>query len=200
MSEIEQWRDVVGYEGLYEVSNIGNVRSLDREVRNPTGGGMRLRKGRLLRHSYHKHGYPRVSLYDEGIKTTVDIHRLVAEAFIDNPDNHPFVLHNDDNPKNNSVDNLRWGNCSDNGHDAVRNGRHHCANKTHCSRNHPLEYPNLVVGHSRKGTRGCLACNRALSHARLLAAKRGYEYSAAELQQLADQKYAEISAAQSAVA
>ena len=96
MTEI--WKDVVGYEGLYKVSNFGNVLSL-----NYNGTG----KSKLLKQFYHI-GYRRVMLVKNGIKKKLLVHRLVAEAFIPNPNNYPCVNHKDENRGNNHVDNLEW--------------------------------------------------------------------------------------------
>lgn len=89
---IEEWRDVVGYEGLYEVSDWGRVR----------------RNGKILRPAKIKNGYLLVSLYKNGIVRRVYIHRLVASAFIPNPQNLPEVNHRDENKTNNAVSNLEW--------------------------------------------------------------------------------------------
>lgn len=103
MNEI--WKDIKGYEGLYQVSNLGNVRSVDRIVlRN----GIQVpRKGKIL--NQIKFGdYLTVHLSKNGIKKHFRIHRLVAEAFLSNPDNLPIVNHKDYNVFNNNVDNLEW--------------------------------------------------------------------------------------------
>lgn len=111
MQEIEIWRDVVGYEGLYEVSNMGRVRSLSREVY--VGGKIHkcIREGRVLKQG-HSHGrrfkYLLVCLCKDQQRSMKRVHRLVAEAFIPNPDNLPFINHKDENPSNNRVENLEW--------------------------------------------------------------------------------------------
>lgn len=111
----EVWKPIKGYEGLYEVSNLGNIRSLDKVVmcvRNGKELGV-LHKGKVLKPSKRQHGYLGVMLYGRGgHKTrgfkTFSIHRLVAEAFIPNPDRLPEVNHIDEDKTNNAVTNLEW--------------------------------------------------------------------------------------------
>lgn len=99
---VEVWRPVVGYEGLYEVSNKGVVCSTDRTINN------RHYPGKVLAIKYLK-GYPAVHLCDHQHRAKhKTIHRIVAEAFLPNPDNLPEVNHKDENPKNNCVENLEW--------------------------------------------------------------------------------------------
>lgn len=99
----ENWRPVVGYEGLYEVSDLGNVRSLDRYVTD-TRNGTRFYKGKLLKPQKLKTGYYIVTLK----KRPKLLHRLVAEAFIPNPDNCPVVNHKDCDTANCKSENLEW--------------------------------------------------------------------------------------------
>lgn len=89
------WRAVKGYEGLYAVSNTGQVKSL-------------FRYKKILKPNVMKRGYCTVELFKGGQSKRLLIHRLVAEAFIPNPDNLPQVNHIDENPMNNSSDNLEW--------------------------------------------------------------------------------------------
>lgn len=104
----EQWKDIKGHEGLYEVSNFGNVRSLDRVIRAKHNGTM-LRKGRILTPFYEeKKGYYQVSLSKDGKNKKHRVHRLVASAFLDNPHNYTDVNHKDEVKTNNNVDNLEW--------------------------------------------------------------------------------------------
>lgn len=119
----EEWRDIEGYEGLYQVSEGGNVRSLDRLVKGSYNSkGKCLRKGRVLAKCTSR-GYVIVILCNSGVNSTRQVHRLVAEAFIPNPNNFPFVLHGDDNPINNCISNLRWGTHQDNVNDMFERGR-----------------------------------------------------------------------------
>lgn len=98
----EKWKPICGFEGLYEVSNQGGVRSVRREG---TQGGLLRQKSR--------NGYLAVDLSKGGKKKTVDVHRLVAEAFVENPDSLPQVNHIDEDKHNNNSANLEW--CSSKG-------------------------------------------------------------------------------------
>ena len=127
---MEEWKAVVGYEGLYEVSNRGQVRSLDRVV--PTRSGKRFCKGKLLKHirsSTPTKGkfYNQVELRNgsEGGGSKA-IHRLVAQAFIpnDDPVNKNDVNHIDGNSLNNNIDNLEWCTPKENANDGIRSHRH----------------------------------------------------------------------------
>ena len=96
------WKPVVGYEGRYEVSNEGRVRSLDIYV-NCRGGKTRLSKGRIKPINTNNRGYCTVNLCKDGSTERFLVHRLVAEAFIPNPENKPEVNHIDGNKSNNSM-------------------------------------------------------------------------------------------------
>ena len=106
---IEEWRSVTGYEGYYEVSNFGRVRSLDREV-TMKNGVCRKTRGKILSLSRYNSAsnYRAVTLSVNGISKKESVHRLVALAFIPNPDNLPEINHKDENKQNNRVDNLEW--------------------------------------------------------------------------------------------
>ena len=118
----EIWRPVVGYEGLYEVSSYGRVRSLDMYVKVGYGN-YRLHKGKVLSPAKDTGGYLKVNLYCNGKQKTIDVHRLVAQAFLPNPDNLPQVNHKDENKTNNRVENLEMCNAKYNLSYGTRNIR-----------------------------------------------------------------------------
>lgn len=121
MENNEIWKDVVGWEGLYIVSNLGNIRSLDRMVANGRMG--RLHKGKQ-RKPLLNNGYLSINLIDKktGKMTRNSVHRFVAEAFIPNPDNKITVNHIDGNKLNNVVSNLEWATYKENNMHAVQTG------------------------------------------------------------------------------
>lgn len=107
----EQWRSVQGYEGLYEVSNLGNVRSVPRVVDVPnTVSGKRKLPGRMMKFFKNSSGYYRVCLNKDGGQLNHSVHRLVALAFCENddPEHKTFTNHKDCNRLNNNADNLEW--------------------------------------------------------------------------------------------
>lgn len=106
MTEAEIWKSCAGYEGSYEVSNFGRVRSLPRMV--PTGlGAQRLQSGGVLDGDSNGR-YRRVNLCSNGEATSFTVHRLVAAAFLENPQNYPVVNHKDGDTFNNCAANLEW--------------------------------------------------------------------------------------------
>lgn len=127
MNELESWLDIDGFEGLYQVSNLGRVRSLDRGMyvsqRRYKEPRWTNRKGKILNTYLDGKGYPMVRLCKNGKASTINIHRLVCIAFIPNPDSKPAVNHIDSNPLNNQVTNLEWCTIQENNAHAVRSGR-----------------------------------------------------------------------------
>lgn len=107
---METWKPVVGYEGFYEVSDLGRVRSVPRELakRKPCWKTGYRKKGQLIKPQKRPNGYLFVNLHKDGIKRMANIHRLVAEAFIENPRKCAFVNHKDESRDNNAADNLEW--------------------------------------------------------------------------------------------
>ena len=106
----EIWKDIEGYEGLYQVSNQGRVRSLDRCVNH--GGrsnkGLSLKKGKILSQGKDGNGYPSVMLSKNSKTKRRHVYRFVAELFVPNPYNLPEVNHKDENKMNSCADNLEW--------------------------------------------------------------------------------------------
>ena len=159
----ERWKPVNGYEGIYEVSSHGRVRSLDRTVTRSDGKVHRL-KGKVLSVRLDKYGYQIVDLYNHGKQQKRKVHSLVAEAFIGTRPEGTEVCHNDGRKTNNHVDNLSYGTRSENMLDRVRHGRDHNAVKTHCLRGHELFAENLTPSIAKLGHRDCRACARARAY------------------------------------
>lgn len=121
----EVWRDVQGYEGLYQVSNIGNVRSLDRTVKQLSRCGNQAihhYKGRTLKLSHDKDGYLAVTFKVNGKQAPMKVHRLVASAFCYKPDGCDVVDHINSNRGDNRAENLRWCTAKQNVHYAIESG------------------------------------------------------------------------------
>lgn len=117
---VAKWKPVFGYEGYLEVSECGKVRSLDRTVWN--GKVYRVCKGKLLSTRPGSHGYPMAHIMIDGVRTSHLVHRLVAEAFIPNPNELPQVNHKDGVKDNNHAENLEWCTASQNTRHAVQHG------------------------------------------------------------------------------
>ena len=127
---IELWKDINGYEGLYQVSNLGRVK--------------RVTTGRILKGRQHPHGYLLVTLSKHNIKSTKTIHRLVAENFIPKTENKSDVNHIDEDKTNNKVSNLEWVTSKENINHGTRTER---AAKT---KSIPIIATNLTTGESQE--------------------------------------------------
>lgn len=150
----EEWRPIPGYEGIYEASSLGNVRSLARL----DGRGRRIR-ARHLSQWTHPSGHRIVKLSKNGEYRLGKVHRLILLAFIGPPPDKHEALHGDGDPGNNRIENLTWGTRSQNQYDRVRHGTHHMAVKTHCPQQHPYDAANTY--RTRDGKRRmCRACLR----------------------------------------
>jgi hypothetical protein len=153
--QLEQWRPVVGYEGSYEVSDFGNVRSLNRI----TDRGRQWR-GRLMSPApMGPSGYLIVTLWRDGSQRTHLVHRLVLSAFVGPAPEGAEGLHGIGGPADNRLSNLAWGTHSENQFDQVAHGTHGHASKTHCPQNHPYDDENTYV-YPGRAHRGCRACRR----------------------------------------
>lgn len=150
---LECWLPVPGYEGFYEVSDLGNIKSIPRPR---TRGG-------LLAIKIGKRGYPAVSLCREGKQVTHEVHRLVAAAFIGPPPSRQEVRHLDGDPLNRHVANLAYGTRSENNQDAVIHGTNGKTAKTHCPQGHPYDEENTRW---YRNHRYCRACHSARSSRR----------------------------------
>lgn len=119
------WKDINGYEGLYQVSNFGEVKSLAHLVRSSRGNSYRMSPSRILKKGLigRERNYYSVVLCKNGKTQTFLVHRLIAEAFIPNPNNLPQVNHIDENTKNNSISNLEWVTSKENDNHGTRNLR-----------------------------------------------------------------------------
>lgn len=117
----EIWKDVVGYEGIYEVSNFGRVRTHKNKTTFTKQHGIRKWKQRILKEKSKNNRDVRFSLWKNGKSKDFLAHRLVALAFIPNPENKKTVNHIDGNPKNNKVDNLEWATHYENNNHAFDN-------------------------------------------------------------------------------
>lgn len=167
----ERWRAVVGFEGLYEVSDRGRVRNARTDyVLSPYA----------LRDGYLQVRLPRSG---EMRRKNWAVHRLVLAAFVGPCPEGMEGCHNDGNRTHNTLDNLRWDTRSGNAADSLLHGTHRESNKTHCPRGHLLEKPNLSAAALRRGRRACLAC-----HAGRTTRRR----HGGDLRELADRHYTRI--------
>lgn len=121
----EIWKDIKGYEGYYQVSNLGRVKRLDKIIKQRGRYGQLLdcfHKGRIKSTHIDKYGYTRVDLYKNSKCIVKQVHRLVAIAFIPNIENKPEVNHIDGNKQNNNINNLEWCTRTENERHAYKTG------------------------------------------------------------------------------
>lgn len=182
----ERWLPVPGYEGYYEVSDYGRVRSLEREVYSRQWGNYRRVPGRYLSLGDKGRGYRAVNMCREGKQRSAMVHRLVTSAFVGPCPAGMEVCHKNGDPSDNRLANLRYGTSSENKRDSVRHGTHRESRKTHCSRGHELTGSNLEESKLKRGERGCLACQRARSYI------KHHPEMKEEIQRIADSYYRSI--------
>lgn len=140
---MERWRPIKGFEGRYSVSSKGRIRND--------------RRGSILSPRENEEGYSRAALFKEGKYFHRLTHRLVAEAFISNPEGHPIVLHGINGVSDNSVENLKWGTPEENQRDRVRDGTDTRTNKTHCVNGHRYT-EETTYWNPKTGSRSCKIC------------------------------------------
>lgn len=127
----EYWKDIKGYEGLYQVSNLGNIKSIDRSIKRSTSL-MKL-KSKPISQYVGNRGYPMVSLCINGKCKRYLVHRIVAIAFLPNPLNKAYVNHIDDNKQNSNLENLEWSTPTEN---SIHAHKHGLANVARGERQH----------------------------------------------------------------
>ena len=155
----EQWKPVPGYEGMYEVSDYGNVRSLDRTITYRDARRARVR-GKPLRPGLSgDDGYELVALSKNGRPITRHVHRLVLETFVGLPPLGMECRHLDGDQLNNNLTNLAWGSKVENAQDQIRHGTHTKFKvRTHCPHGH--EYSTENTYRTREGSPVCRTCRR----------------------------------------
>lgn len=175
MTADEVWRPVFGYEGIYEVSDQGRVRSLNRVVHRSDGSTQRS-SGRILAQKMGKK-YLAVGLSKQGVGRVWNIHHLVCEAFHgQKPDAKSVVRHLNGDRLDNRPENLKWGTAAENTADMLAHGNHFSTNKTTCLNGH--EYTPENTFRNYRNARCCRICYRARDaeqkakkRARVLAAR-----------------------------
>lgn len=121
---MEIWKDVVGYEGFYKISNMGNLKSCERYSKNSRGQNRKLKEKIIKTHLIK--GYPGTKLVVNKKRKHVYIHKLVAEAFLSDKGDKQCINHIDGNPLNNKVENLEWATFKENSIHAIENGLNSC--------------------------------------------------------------------------
>jgi hypothetical protein len=159
----ERWLPVPGYEGLYEVSDQGRVRSLDRRV--ATARGDRITRGQVLKPSPSR-GYQIVPLSKKGVARRTSVHLIVLAAFVGPRPSGLECCHGNGVRSDNRLENLRWDTRSENQRDAVRHGTNSRVVRTECPRGHAYDAANtrIYVKANGRATRKCRACRRIRYH------------------------------------
>lgn len=167
-TETETWKPIPGWEGFYEVSDRGRIRSVPRIVPRSDGTQQRVR-GRIMALNPKDTGHLVTMLRKPGSKKCMKAHRAVALAFLGPEPEGMMVCHNDGDPTNNDVSNLRYDTKSANALDSVAHGSHNRSRQTHCVNGHEFTAENTIneVKPNGRPRRSCRICTRK-------AAMRGY--------------------------
>lgn len=172
----EQWKPVPGYEGYYEVSDQGRVRSLDRVIEYADGRKTRTLGKNLKPHTLSS-GHQTIMLQRSGTSKRQLVHRVVLSAFVGPCPPDMEACHWNDDPADNRLENLRWAPRSENNRDRVRNGIHPMAKKTHCIHGHEFTPQNTRIEKRANGdVRRCIQCEKERTKRRTAKAQ---EYRAA---------------------
>lgn len=185
----ERWLPIPGFEGWYEASDQGRIRSVERTLVVLLSGKPHRRtyKSRVLRPSINpESGYQQLILNRQGKSYPYPVHQLVVRTFHGPRPPGYECLHRDGVRLNCRANNLHWGTRSENGYDRVRHGNNRQHEQTHCLRGHELRPPNLAPC---RGNRNCLACRKALAACRYRLRARGEVY---DVQAVADGYYSLI--------
>lgn len=172
---MEQWKDIPGFEGFYQVSNLGKVRSLDRVVN--TSRGPWKYKGRLLKKLVDGRGYLVINLCSAGTQTTRTIHSLVAEVFIGPRLKSQEVRHLDGSRTNCVLSNLVYGTKSDQFADDIRNGARTLGEKWHASKLLNSEVLEIIVRIKRGEKQVALAHEFSVSPQTICGIKKGRRWA-----------------------
>lgn len=166
----EHWLPVVGFEGQYEISDLGRVRSLDRKV-PCRGGSTRLHRGRVLQPGNGSYNHQVVCLSG---RRMVQVHRLVLEAFIGKCPDGMEACHNNDVADDNRLVNLRWDTRTANEHDKLRNNGHYRSKWTHCKNGHEFTSENTILRVLNNRTyRHCRECARLRGRIHMRQKRKG---------------------------
>ena len=151
----EEWRPVVGYEGLYEISDQGRVRSVPHEVRSSDGRRIWV-SGKIRKPQPQHHGHLKIQLLRNGHQESVHVHTLVLTGFVGPRPDGMCCRHLNGVSSDNRLENLAWGTYSENKFDQVRHGTDAYASRTHCPHGHPYDETNTVRSKRQRHCRECM--------------------------------------------
>lgn len=166
MADVVEWRDIPGYEGIYQASSAGDIRVIRRHPKGNTEAG------HVLSPQMHRNGYMNVGLWRAGKRSVVGVHRLVATAFYGLPPERMDASHRDGDRSNNAAINLRWATHEENEADKREHGTQysHFKGRAACSQGHKYTPENTYLN---GGRRNCRACNNERARARREKARKG---------------------------